>query len=56
MSYDTYEAARLLSWSNKQAGLPPLTEAELTEWIDAGVGGLGLGRRLGRGRKGREVH
>ena len=40
MSYDTYEAARLLSWSNKQAGIPPLTEAELTEWIDAGVGGL----------------
>ena len=40
MSYDTYEAARLISWSNKQAGIPPLTEAELIEWIDDGVGGL----------------
>ena len=38
MAYDTWEAARLISWSNKQAGIGPLTEAELTEWIDAGVG------------------
>ena len=37
MSYDTKEAARLISWSNKQAGIPPLTEAELIEWIDDGV-------------------
>ena len=40
MSYDTYEAARLISWSNKQAGIGPLGEAELIQWIDAGVGGL----------------
>ena len=40
MAYDTYEAARLISWSNKQAGLEPLSEAELIEWINAGVGGL----------------
>ena len=40
MAYDTYEAARLISWSNKQAGIEPLSEAELAEWIDAGVGGL----------------
>ena len=33
LAYDTYEAARLISWSNKQAGIPPLTEAELTKWI-----------------------
>ena len=38
MSYDTREAARLISWSNKQAGIRPLTEAELIEWIDNGVG------------------
>ena len=38
MSYDTYEAARLISWSNKQAGIKPLTEVELSEWIDDGVG------------------
>ena len=37
MAYDTSEAARLISWSNKQAGIPPLTEAELIEWIDDGV-------------------
>ena len=40
MAYDTYEAARLISWSNKQAGIRPLTEAELTRWIDGGVGEL----------------
>lgn len=40
MAYDTYEAARLISWSNKQAGLGSLTEAELIEWINAGIGGL----------------
>ena len=40
MSYDTWEAARLVSWSNKQAGIGPLKEAELIRWIDAGVGGL----------------
>ena len=40
MAYDTYEAARLISWSNKQAGIGPLSEAELIEWINAGVGGL----------------
>ena len=40
MAYDTYEAARLVSWSNRQAGLEPLSEAELIEWIDSGVGGL----------------
>ena len=40
MSYDTKEAARLISWSNKQAGIGPLSEAELIEWIDYGVGGL----------------
>ena len=40
MAYDTWEAARLISWANKQAGLRPLTEAELTEWLHAGVGGL----------------
>ena len=40
MSYDTFEAARLISWSNKQAGIGPLTEAELVQWIDEGVGGL----------------
>ena len=38
MAYDTWEAARLVSWSNKQAGMGPLTEAELTQWIDDGVG------------------
>ena len=38
MSYDTREAARLISWSNKQAGIEPLTEAELVRWIDDGVG------------------
>lgn len=38
MAYDTWEAARLISWSNKQAGIPPLTEAELIRWIDDGVG------------------
>ncbi len=38
MAYDTLEAARLVSWSNKQAGIGPLTEAELTQWIDDGVG------------------
>ena len=38
MSYDTLEAARLISWSNKQAGVGPLSEAELTKWIDDGVG------------------
>ena len=38
MSYDTTEAARLISWSNKQAGIAPLTEAELIRWIDDGVG------------------
>ena len=38
MAYDTKEAARLISWSNKQAGIGPLTEAELIEWIDDGVG------------------
>ena len=41
MSYDTKEAARLISWSNKQAGIGPLSEGELIEWIDGGVGGLG---------------
>lgn len=40
MSYDTWEAARLISWSNKQAGIGPLKEEELTEWINSGVGGL----------------
>ena len=40
MSYDTQEAARLISWSNKQAGIAPLSEAQLIEWIDGGVGGL----------------
>ncbi len=40
MAYDTEEAARLISWSNKQAGIKPLTEAELVQWIDDGVGGL----------------
>ena len=40
MAYDTWEAARLVSWSNKQAGIGPLSEAELTRWIDDGVGGL----------------
>ncbi len=40
MAYDTYEAARLISWSNKQAGIGPLSEAKLIEWINAGVGGL----------------
>ena len=38
MSYDAQEAARLISWSNRQAGIGPLTEAELTQWIDDGVG------------------
>ena len=38
MAYDTWEAARLISWSNKQAGIKPLSEAELTQWIDDGVG------------------
>ena len=38
MAYDTREAARLISWSNKQAGLGPLTEAELIRWIDGGAG------------------
>ena len=38
MSYDTKEAARLISWSNRQAGIEPLTEAELIRWIDDGVG------------------
>ena len=38
MAYDAREAARLISWSNKQAGLGPLTEAELIQWIDGGVG------------------
>ena len=38
MSYDTLEAARLISWSNKQAGVGPLSEAELIRWIDDGVG------------------
>ena len=38
MSYGTEEAARLISWSNKQAGIQPLTEAELSEWIDDRVG------------------
>ena len=40
MAYDTYEAARLISWSNKQAGIGPLSEGKLIEWINAGVGGL----------------
>ena len=40
MAYDTWEAARLISWSNKQAGIGPLTEAELIEWIEHGVGEL----------------
>lgn len=40
MAYDTNEAARLVSWSNRQAGIEPLTEAELIKWIDSGVGGL----------------
>ena len=40
MAYDTWEAARLISWSNRQAGFGPLSEAELTKWIDTGVGGL----------------
>ena len=38
MSYGTEEAARLISWSNKQAGIPPLTEGELIKWIESGVG------------------
>ena len=38
MSYDAQEAARLISWSNRQAGIGPLTEAELIQWIDDGVG------------------
>ena len=38
MSYDTREAARLISWSNKQASIGPLSEADLTKWIDDGVG------------------
>ena len=38
MAYDTWEAARLISWSNKQAGIKPLTETELIEWVDNGVG------------------
>ena len=38
MSYDTEEAARLISWSNKQAGIGPLSEVELVQWIDDGVG------------------
>ena len=41
MSYDTKEAARLISWSNRQIGIEPLTEAKLIEWIEGGVGGLG---------------
>ena len=40
MAYDTYEAARLISWSNKQAGIKPLSEAKLIEWINSSVGGL----------------
>ena len=40
MSYDSQEAARLISWSNKQAGIGPLSEAELVQWIDEGVAGL----------------
>ena len=40
MAYDTFEAARLISWSNKQAGIAPLTEAELVQWIDSCVGHL----------------
>ena len=38
MSYDTAEAARLISWSNEKAGIGPLSEAELAQWIDDGVG------------------
>ena len=38
VSYDTEEAARLISWSNKQFGIKLLTEAELIQWIDGGVG------------------
>ena len=38
MAYDTEDAARLISWANKQAGIKPLTEAELIQWIDDGVG------------------
>ena len=41
MAYDTWEAARLISWSNRQAGLGPLKEEELVQWIDDGVGLLG---------------
>ena len=40
MSYDAKEAARLISWSNKQAGIAPLSEEELIRWIDEGVGTL----------------
>jgi uncharacterized protein (DUF433 family) len=40
LAYDTWEAARLISWSNKQEGIGPLGEAELTRWIDTGLGGL----------------
>ena len=40
MAYDTWEAARLISWANKQAGIKPLTEVELVQWIEAGVGEL----------------
>ena len=40
MSYDTAEAARLISWSNDQARIGPLSESELVQWIDDGVGML----------------
>ena len=40
MSYDTAEAARLISWSNQQKGIEPLTEAELAEWIGNRLGKL----------------
>jgi uncharacterized protein (DUF433 family) len=38
LAYDTAEAARLISWANRQAGVKPLSEAELIEWIDGRVG------------------
>ena len=38
MAYDTWEAARLISWSNKQTGIGSLSETELIQWINDGIG------------------
>ena len=43
MGYDVSEAARLVSWANKQTGEGSISEAQLRDWVDAGVGSLTWG-------------